>query len=68
MVTNPATGENFGGGGRDRAREVYGRYVGLIDKALERESGAAVTVQGSVSGGKVTSRRTSRRCRRTPRA
>ena len=54
LVTNPATGENFGGGGRDRSREVYGRYVGLIDRALERESGAAVTVQGVVAGGKVT--------------
>jgi len=54
LVANPATGQNFGGGGRDRAGEVYGRYVGLIDKALERDAGAAVAVQGALSGGKVT--------------
>ncbi len=49
MAANPA-GENLGGGGRNRAPEVYEKYVGLIDKALEVRSEAAVSVRATIQG------------------
>lgn len=54
MAANPATGNNLGGGGRDRAPEVYEKYVGLIDRALETLSAAAIAVSGTITGDKVT--------------
>ncbi|MBK9240445.1 MAG: hypothetical protein IPL75_09275 [Acidobacteria bacterium] len=52
MAANPA-GENLGGGGRNRAPEVYEKYVGLIDRALEVASDAAVSVRATIQGTKV---------------
>ena len=54
MMAANAQGENLGGGPRSRAPEVYEKYVGLIDRALEVPSEAAVSVRGSVAGDKVT--------------
>ncbi len=53
MAANPQ-GENLGGGGRNRAPEVYEKYVGLIDRALEVPSEAAVSVRATIAGDKVT--------------
>jgi tetratricopeptide (TPR) repeat protein len=52
MAANPA-GENLGGGGRNRAPEVYEKYVGLIDRALEVPSEAAISVRATITGDKV---------------
>jgi tetratricopeptide (TPR) repeat protein len=54
MLAANEQGENLGGGGRARAPEVYEKYVGLIDRALEVPSEAAVSVKGTISGDKVT--------------
>ncbi|MEO6222838.1 MAG: hypothetical protein ABIP90_06275 [Vicinamibacterales bacterium] len=53
MAANPQ-GENLGGGPRSRAPEVYEKYVGLIDKALEVPSEAALSVRATINGDKVT--------------
>jgi len=52
MAANPA-GENLGGGGRNRAPEVYEKYIGLIDRALEVSSDAALSVRATIQGTKV---------------
>jgi len=54
MAANPTTGNNLGGGGRDRAPEVFEKYVGLIDRALETPSTAAVAVRATIAGNFVT--------------
>lgn len=53
MAANPA-GDNLGGGGRNRAPDVYEKYVGLIDRALEVRAEAGVAVRATVSGDAVT--------------
>ena len=54
MVTAPGTSNNLGGGGRDRAPEVYSTYTNLIDKSLEAASTAAVKVKAVAAGDKIT--------------
>jgi len=54
MVSDPATGDNFGGGGRARAATVYDRYAGLIDHALETAPDGAVAVRATIVGDTVT--------------
>lgn len=54
MASNPATGENFGGGGRARAQTVYEKYTGLIDGALDTPAGAALAVHATMAGDTVT--------------
>jgi tetratricopeptide (TPR) repeat protein len=49
-----ATGNNMGGGGRDRAPVVYGEYINRIDKQLEAAPKAAVSVNGAVQGDSVS--------------
>ena len=49
-----ADGDNFGGGGRDRAPVVFDKYRGLIDAALNRGTNAALTVAATIAGDKVT--------------
>jgi len=54
MVTAPGSTDNLGGGGRDRAPDVYAIYTNLIDKSLEAASTAAVKVRGVAAGDKIT--------------
>jgi len=54
MVTNPETGGNLLGGRRSRAPDVYDRYVGLIDRALDVPATAAVSVRGTIAGDTVS--------------
>lgn len=54
MVTAPGTNDNLGGGGRDRAPDVYAVYTNLIDRSLEVPSTAAVKVRGTAAGDKIT--------------
>jgi len=53
MVTAPGTSDNLGGGGRDRAADVYAEYVRRIDRALESPAAAAVSVRATAAAGKV---------------
>jgi tetratricopeptide (TPR) repeat protein len=53
MVAGP-DGGTFGGGGRDRAPEVFEKYAGIVEAALESASEAAVAVRATIVGDKVT--------------
>ena len=54
MATAPGSTDNLGGGGRDRAPDVFAIYSNLIERSLEATSAAAVKVRGSAAGDKVT--------------
>jgi tetratricopeptide (TPR) repeat protein len=54
MVTAPGSPDNLGGGGRDRAPEVFNIYAGTIDKSLESAATAAVAVRATITGDKVS--------------
>ena len=54
MVTAPGTNDNLGGGGRDRAPDVYAIYTNLIDRSLEVPATATVKVRGVAAGDKIT--------------
>ena len=54
MVANPSTGNNLGGGGRDRSPTVYEAYTTRIDRALETPAQAALSVRAIAEGDEVS--------------